>query len=382
MDSFSPGPAAKLAAAQSRDRLRPLPPPMKPIRYGVIGAGVISTYMARAFTEGRDSVAVALAEVNLEAAQKLAPVLGVTRLVTDYRELLADPEIDAVYLAVPPFLHRPMTLDALRAGKHVCCEKPFMLTQAEVREVIAFQQTVPHLRVNCASSRYLCAGTAVRARAMVAAGELGQLYHVSYQQVTGAPKPGTQLPPWRNDPAKNGGGISFDWGPYDLDWMNFVLGDLFRPRVVFGTMGNYFPLTPERVPPCLNVDGHYSAQIICDSGLTIQWERRAAEHGPTRHTIELRGTQGGLDTYFMPMPEKPGLQHHAHVGTADLKTTVLPDTPPDWSDSMVHPIRELSRAILEHRAPSSSPADNLRIHGILDALILSARTQQAVRIAD
>ncbi|MEI7551818.1 MAG: hypothetical protein WCL24_05760 [Verrucomicrobiota bacterium] len=61
---------------------------------------------------------------------------------------------------------------------------------------------------------------------------------------------------------------------------------------------------------------------------------------------------------------------------------MLPDTPPDWNDSMVHPIRELSRAILEHRAPSSSPADNLRIHGILDALILSARTQQAVRIAD
>ena len=353
---------------------------MKPIRYGVVGAGVISTYMARAFTEGRDSVAVALAEVNLAAAQKLAPALGVTRIVTDYRELLADPEIDAVYLAVPPFLHRPMTLDALRAGKHVCCEKPFMLTQAEVREVIALQQTVPHLRVNCASSRYLCAGTAVRARAMVAAGELGQLYHVSYQQVTGAPKPGTQLPPWRNDPAKNGGGISFDWGPYDLDWLGYVLGDLFRPRIVFATIGNYFPLTAERVPPCLDVDGRYCAQIICDGGLTILWERRAAEHGPARHTIELRGTKAGLDTYFMPMPEKPVLQLHAYTGTDELKTTVLPYSPPNWDDTMVYPIRDLSRAILENREPTSTLAQNLRIHGIFDALITSARTQQAVRI--
>jgi predicted dehydrogenase len=355
---------------------------MKPIRYGVVGAGVISTHMARAFTEGRDSVAVALAEINPAAAQKLAPALGVTRLVSDYRELLADPEIDAVYLAVPPFLHRPMTLEALRAGKHVCCEKPFMLTQAEVREVIALQQTVPHLKVNCASSRYLCAPSAIRAKTMIAAGELGTLYHVSYQQVIGAPKPCTQLPPWRNDAALNGGGISFDWGVYDLDWLNFVLGDLFRPRVVFGTLGNYFPLTPERVPPCLDVDGRYCAQIICDRGLTILWERRAAEHGPTRHTIELRGTQGGLDTYFMPMPEKPGLQHFAYVGSDDLKTTVLPDSPPVWNDTMVHPIRELSRAIIEDRPPSNSPADNLRIHAILDALIVSARTQSAVRIAD
>ena len=355
---------------------------MKPIRYGVVGAGVIANNMARAFTEGRDSIAVALADVNAEAAQKLAPKLGVTRIVPDYRELLADPEIDAVYLATPPFLHKPMTLDALRAGKHVCCEKPFMLTQAEVREVIAVQKTVPHLKVNCASSRYLCAGTARKARQMIAAGELGKLYHVSYTQVIGAPKPGTTLPPWRNDPAKNGGGISFDWGPYDLDWLAFVLGDLFRPRIVFGTLGNYFPLTAERVPPCLGVDGHHCTQIICDCGLTILWERRAAEHGPVRHIIELRGTKAGLDTYFMPMPENPGLRHHAYIGTDELKTTVLPDAPPNWNDSIVHPIRELSRAIIEQRDPSNTPADNLRIHGILDALVVSARTQQAVRIAD
>lgn len=355
---------------------------MKSIRYGVVGAGVIANNMARAFTEGPDSVAVGLADVNLAAAKLLAPKLGVTRLTADYRELLADPGIDAMYLATPPFLHKPMTLAALRAGKHVCCEKPFMLTQAEVREVGAAQAAAPHLRVNCTSSRYLSAGTVLKARQMIAAGELGTLYHVSYTQVIGAPKPGSTLPPWRNDPAKNGGGISFDWGPYDLDWLAFVLGDLFRPRVVFGTLGNYFPLTPDRVPPCLGVDGRYTAQIICDSGLTILWERRAAEHGPTRHTIELRGTKGGLDSYFMPMPEKPGLQHHAFVGTDALKTSVLPDAPPNWNDAMVNPIRDLTAAIRENRQPANTPADSLRIHGILDALLASARTQQAVRIAD
>ena len=355
---------------------------MKPIRFGVIGAGVIANYMARAFTEGRDAIAVAVADVEPAAAKKLATTLGVTRIVSDYHELLADPEIDAVYIATPPFLHCPMTLDALRAGKHVCCEKPFMLTQAEVRSVVAAQKASRGLKVNCTSSRYLCAGTAIRARQMIAAGELGTLYRVSYEQVNGASKPGTVLPPWRDDPAKNGGGISFDWGPYDLDWLSFVLGDLFRPRVVFGTIGNYFPLTAERVPPCLNVDGRLCAEIICDSGLTIHWERRAAEHGPTRHTIELRGTKGGLDSYFMPMPEKPGLQHYAYVGTADLKTTVLPDEPPNWNDSMVNPVRDLCRAIIENREPANTPAHNLRIHGVLDALLASSRSQEAVKIMD
>ena len=361
----------------------PAPRPlMKKIRYGIIGAGVIANYMARAFTEGRNSVAVALADVNLEAARKLAPALGGPRIVADYHELLADPHIDAVYIATPPFLHRPMTVDALRAGKHVCCEKPFMLTQAEVREVIAAQQAAPHLKVTCCSSRYHDAGTARRARQMVASGELGQLYRVSYEQVTAAGKPGTVLPPLRNDPAKNGGGISFDWGPYDLDWLSFVLGDLFRPRIVFGTLGNYFPLTAERVPPCLNVDGRLCAEIICDGGLTIHWERRAAEHGPGRHNIEFRGTRAGLDTSFLPTTEKPGLHHYAYAGAAELAATTLPDPPPTWDDSMVHPIRDLSLAILENREPTNTLAHNLRIHAILDALLASARTQQAVKIAD
>lgn len=354
---------------------------MKPVRYGVIGAGVIANYMARAFTEGRGSVAAVVADLNPEAAQKLATATGAPKVVSDYRAVLADPEVDAVYLATPPFLHRPMTLEALAAGKHVCCEKPFMLTQAEVRAVIAAQQKSANLHVNCASSRYNCAGTARKAKQLIAAGELGNLYHVSYTQVNGASKPGATLPDWRNDPARNGGGISFDWGPYDLDWLSFVLGDLFRPQTVFSTLGNYFPLTPERVPPCLGVDGRHTTQIICESGLTILWERRACEHGPARHTIELRGTKAGLDTYFMPMPEKPGLQHHAYVGADDLKTTVLPDAVPNWEDSIINPIRELTAAIRDGVPLTNTPAHNLRIHGVLDALLVSARTRQAVPVA-
>ncbi len=353
-----------------------------PIRYGIIGAGVIANYMARVFTEGRGSVAVAVSDVNAEAAKKLTTALGGTqKYYADYHQLLADPEVDAVYIATPPFLHKPMTIAALRAGKHVLCEKPFMLNQAEVREVIAVQKTVPHLKVACCSSRYHGAGIAMKARAMVANRELGELYHVTFRQVTAAPKPGTVLPPWRNDPKKNGGGMTYDWGPYDLDWRSWVLGDLFRPKVVFGTLGNYFPLTKERVPPCLNVDGHYCAQIICENGLTILWERRAAEHGPSYHTIELRGKSAGLDTYFMPMPEKPGLQHFAYVGTDELKTTVLPDAVPNWDDAIVHCLRELTAAINENRAPSNTLEDNLRIHGVIDALVKSAKTQEAVKVA-
>ncbi|MDB6169661.1 MAG: hypothetical protein JWM88_2525 [Verrucomicrobia bacterium] len=351
-----------------------------PIRYGIIGAGVIANLMARAFTEGRGSVAVAVADVNADAARQLAAATGAEKIHAGHRALLADPEVDAVYIATPPFLHRPMILDALRAGKHVCCEKPFLLTQAEAREVAAAQRERPELKLTCCSSRYHDSGTARRARQLVAADDLGKLYRVHFEQVTLAAKPGTVLPPWRNDPARNGGGISFDWGPYDLDWLSFVLGDLFRPRVVFGTAGNYFPLTAERVPPCLDVDGRLAAEILCDGGLTLHWERRAAEHGPDRHNVELRGTKAGLDLCFLPMGAKQQIRRYAYAGTADLAETTLPDAPPGWNDTLVFPIRDLTAAIVENRPPSNTADDNVRIQGVFDALLESARTQQAVRI--
>jgi predicted dehydrogenase len=354
---------------------------VKTIRYGIIGAGVIANILARAFTEGRGAVAVAVADVNAEAAGKLAAAAGATRVFGDYRQLLADPTVDAVYIATPPFLHRTMVLDALRAGKHVCCEKPFVLTQAEVREIIAAQQEVPRLVVTCCSSRFHDSGTARRTRELVAAGELGELYRVHFEHVTAPPRPGSVLPAWRNDPAKNGGGLSFDWGPYDLDWMSFVLGDLFRPRVLFGTLGNYFPLSAQRVPPAPGVDGRLCAEILCDNGLTIHWERRAAEHGPDRHGVELRGRKAGLDVCFVPQGQKQGLHRYAYAGAADLADTALPDAPPTWEDTLVFPIRDLTAALIEGRAPSNTLEHSLRIHGVLDALGASARTGRAVAVS-
>ena len=354
----------------------------EPVRYGIIGAGVIANAMTKAFKETPDSVALAVADVNREAAQKLADAVGVTQIYDDYHEMLADPEIDAIYIATPPFLHKPMTIDALRAGKHVCCEKPFVLTRQEVVDVIEFNKTAPHLKVISCSSRYQNSGTALKARAMIEGGELGEVYRVHFEHVTEGYRIGTLFPEWRNDPAKNGGGISFDWGPYDLDWLSFVLGDRFKPRVVFGTMGNYFPLSDKRIPPCLDVDGRLAAEIICDNGLTIHWERRAAEHGPARHNVEIRGSKSGLDLTFLSMGEKRKLHHYSFEGAEELKETILPDDEPEWDKTLTYSIHELTAAIKEDREPSSRLEHYLYIQGIFDALLESARTQQAVRIPE
>jgi len=353
---------------------------MEPVRFGVIGAGVIANLIVSKLNSGSPAKVVAVADVNPEAAQKLAATAGTSNIYADYPQLLADPEVQAVYIATPPFLHKPMTIDALRAGKHVCCEKPFVLTRQEVLDIMAVNREFPQLKVNCCSSRYHNTGTARKARDLIAGGDLGEVYRVHFEQVTGGYKVGTKFPAWRNEPAKNGGGISFDWGPYDLDWLAFILGDLFQPRVVFGTTGNYFPLTAERVPPCLDVDGRLAAEIICDNGLTIHWERRAAEHGPARHNVEVRGRKAGLDLCFLPMGDKQQLHHYAYVGAEEIKETILPEAAPGWDDTLMHSLLDLAGAIQENRATTGTMANSVKIHGIFDALLESARTKQAVTI--
>jgi predicted dehydrogenase len=353
---------------------------MNPVRYGIIGAGAIAHYMARAFTENQGAVAQAVADVNRAAAEAIAAKVQAPAVYTDYRDMLARADLDAIYVATPPFLHRPMVLAALAAGKHVCCEKPMVINLGEARDIAAALSAAPGLKFTCCASRFHASGTARRARDLIASGDLGEVYRVHFEQVTNPPPPGATLPAWRNDPAKNGGGISFDWGPYDLDWLGYVLGPRFRPHTVFAHLHGYFPLTPERVPPAPDVDGQVVAEILCDDGLSVHWERRAGEHGPARHAIEVRGTRAGLDLTFVPMGADQSLRRHAYAGAAELATTVIDATPPDWDNTMVYPIRDLTRAIRENSSPSNTLADNLRTHAIYAALYASARTGQAAAV--
>ncbi len=77
----------------------------------------------------------AIASRSLPAAQQAAKELGLPRAYGSYEELLADPEIEAVYNPLPNHLHVPLTLQAAAAGKHVLCEKPIALTAAEAEQL-------------------------------------------------------------------------------------------------------------------------------------------------------------------------------------------------------------------------------------------------------
>lgn len=107
------------------------------IRIGIIGAGSMASYHVAGFRQAGAEI-LALCDVSRQAAEKAAAQYGISRVFTDPGEMLQRvPELDAVSVIVPNRFHAPLTLQALRAGKHVFCEKPPALNALEMAELKA-----------------------------------------------------------------------------------------------------------------------------------------------------------------------------------------------------------------------------------------------------
>lgn len=104
---------------------------MSQVGIGIIGCGRISESHLQGIAKLPDVQPVCMADVNAEAAQARAEQYGAPKWVTDYHELLALPEVDAVVVCVPTFLHAEIVCAAAAAGKHVLCEKPIAMTMAD-----------------------------------------------------------------------------------------------------------------------------------------------------------------------------------------------------------------------------------------------------------
>src|ERR1700685_2503825 len=108
------------------------------VKWGVLGAASIAVRkVIPGMQKGEWSDVAAIASRDLKKGEKAAQALGIPKAYGSYEELLADPEIEAIYNPLPNHLHVPWSIQAAEAGKHVLCEKPIGLSVAETRDLIA-----------------------------------------------------------------------------------------------------------------------------------------------------------------------------------------------------------------------------------------------------
>ena len=155
---------------------------MEKIRTGVIGTGFIGPTHIEALRRLGFVDVVALADIDDATAKAKAEQLSIGKSYGDYKNLLADPDIDVVHICSPNSFHFQMAKEALLAGKHVVCEKPLTMTSEQAEELIALAREKGLANAVHFNIRFY--PIIHEARAMIQNGELGTIFAVngSYQQ--------------------------------------------------------------------------------------------------------------------------------------------------------------------------------------------------------
>lgn len=200
------------------------------IRVGFIGAGQIAALHALAYVDNPDAILHAIADQDADTRLTRATEWGVGKTYADYRELLADPDIDAVEIILPHHLHLPVTREALAAGKHVSLQKPMCLSLEEADQIIAASE------VSRASGQLFRVFENFRsyepfrlARKLIDEGEIGDPLSLRMKNISGRGVGGWTHTPiaraWRSDTAQSGGHLSIlDHGYHMASIAMYLMG--------------------------------------------------------------------------------------------------------------------------------------------------------------
>jgi predicted dehydrogenase len=190
---------------------------MNQVRWGVLSTANIGTkQVIPAMQQGKLIQVTAIASRSLDKAEQEAKALRIPKAYGSYEELLADPEVDAVYNPLPNHLHVPWSINALEAGKHVLCEKPISLTAPEGQKLLEVASQYPELKV-MEAFMYRHHPQWQEAKGLVQAGELGELKTIH-----------TVFSYFNDDPdnirnmADIGGGGLMDIGCYPISVARFI----------------------------------------------------------------------------------------------------------------------------------------------------------------
>lgn len=193
----------------------------KIVRFGIIGCGMIAQFHAKSIAEIPDAELVAAFDSVPEGVDRFAAQYGV-KAYYDLDALLASPDVDVVCICTPSGLHTAQAVAAMKAGKHVVCEKPMSLTLAEADELIAAEKETG-MKV-CIISQYRFAPSTQEVKRAIDAGAFGRITHASLSMRYYRTNAYYESGAWRGTQAMDGGGALMNQGIHGIDVFRYLLG--------------------------------------------------------------------------------------------------------------------------------------------------------------
>ncbi len=308
-------------------------PAAMPLRVGVLGAArIVRQALIDPLASLPDLRVSRIAARDLSRARTFAFDVGIPAVSATYADLVAADDVDIVYNPLPASLHAEWSIAALRAGKHVLCEKPFAANGAEAADMVAVAQAEGRCLGEAFHHRYH--PLFERVLAVVASGALGPLHRVEGTFTTTISRPDIR---WDST---TGGGSLMDLGCYVVSWFRHVTGE--EPMAVRAEA------EPDEADPL--VDAAITAELTFPSGVTAHLHTSMRPEGEPERRLRVEGADGWLE---VANPISPQRGNHLVIRTAGGRTV----GPVDAGNSYVHMWRAFADHVA-HRTPFVTSGDD------------------------
>jgi len=271
------------------------------VKWGVIGAsGVAHRRGMPAINMAEGNELHALMVRDLERAKKLAQEHGAPCYYDSIEGILSDPQIDAVHIATPVYLHCEHVIQTAEHGKHILCEKPMAMNVDECKRMIdACESNGVHLQI-CFLLRFHSCFQEIRR--IVSSGVLGEIIEArvamlkSYSMEDGV---------WRRDPIKSGGGVLMDMGAHAVDLLSFMLGDVSEVTMLPSRKIKKWEIE-ETATVIMKMKNE--ANAIADVSFVVPY---------SESTLEIYGTTGTIIAYSGQGYQEYNLKIHINNATSE-----------------------------------------------------------------
>lgn len=323
--------------------------------WGMIGLGRIASTIAQALGTLDGAELVAVVSRDQGRADAFAAEHGARRALTSYEEMLADPDVHAVYIATPNSLHAEQAIAAARAGKHVFCDKPLATSVADAERVVEECRAAGvKLGVNFQTRHH---DSFVEARRLIADGAIGDVLVCQVEVSAGA----TGLGGWRTDRELAGLGSINNIGVHAYDLLRFLLGAEVTEVATLTDAG------------ADELETEALALFRFDGG-TLAYANANQTVAGFQPDIDIYGTKGrilGVDC------TRPGLDGELRVLGESGETV----TPVSSKDAFARSVAAFQHALDTDEEPNASGLDGLRSVQLTDAMARSVRERKVVSLS-
>lgn len=322
------------------------------LNWGLLSTADINRALIDPLRASKRTRLLAVASRSLSSAEAYAREWDIPRAHGSYDDLLTDPDIDVIYNPLPNNMHAEWTIKALRAGKHVLCEKPLALSLEEVDAMVAAAQETGKILTEAFMYRHH--PQTLKVKELVDSGALGKIQLIKGAFTFTLTRAGNY-----RQIKEMGGGSLWDVGCYPISYARTIVGE--EPVEVFGW----------QVEGLGGSDDAFFGQMRFGNGVHAQFD--SGFTSPYRSHIEIVGTEAVLN---IPQALKPGLKTELYLKRGDeIETLNI-----EGQELYIGEVEDMCDAVLNGTPPRISLADSRANTAVILALLESAQTGKTMAI--